>query len=148
MKSIKTRLMLWLMAWITTILGTTGLYFYIHDYNIDQNDFQTQRAAVQSRLSLSLPHGIWQLDDENVRLALDSELSWPSVIAINVKGESGLNLGRTRDANGNLRDMLPNEQPKVDDTLSIPIIYQGKEHLAPPPSTCRTTRCARAKTST
>ncbi|VEB44394.1 Uncharacterised protein [Chromobacterium violaceum] len=41
MKSIKTRLMLWLMAWITTILGTTGLYFYIHDYNIDQNDFQT-----------------------------------------------------------------------------------------------------------
>lgn len=88
MKSIKTRLMLWLMAWITTILGTTGLYFYIHDYNIDQNDFQTQRAAVQSRLSLSLPHGIWQLDDENVRLALDSELSWPSVIAINVKGKA------------------------------------------------------------
>ncbi|MEN3031681.1 HAMP domain-containing sensor histidine kinase [Chromobacterium amazonense] len=129
MKSIKTRLMLWLMAWITVILGSTGLYSYLHDYGIDQSDFQTQRAAVRSRLSLSLPHGIWQLDDENVRLALDSELSWPSVIAINVKGESGLNLGRTRDNNGNLRDMLPNEHPKADDVLGIPIIYQGKEHL-------------------
>ncbi|OWY37304.1 histidine kinase [Xenophilus sp. AP218F] len=129
MKSIKTRLMLWLMAWITVILGSTGLYSYLHDHKLSQADYLTQRAAVQARLSMSLPHGIWQLDDENVRLALDSELSWPSIIAINVKGESGLNLGRTRGSNGEMRDMLPSEHPKTDDTLNIPIIYQGKEHL-------------------
>ena len=129
MKSIKTKLMFWLMAWITAILGTTGLFSYWHNQERNEADYQSQRAAVKARLAMSLPHSVWQLDDENVRLTLDSELSWPSIIAISVKGESGLSLGRSHDADGSLRDMPPSEEPRSDDMLNIPIIYQGKEHL-------------------
>lgn len=129
MKSIKTKLMFWLMAWITAILGTTGLFSYLHNQERNEADYQSQRAAVKARLAMSLPHSVWQLDDENVRLTLDSELSWPSIIAISVKGESGLSLGRSHDSDGSIRDMPPSEEPRSDDMLNIPIIYQGKEHL-------------------
>ena len=78
--------MFWLMAWITAILGTTGLFSYWHNQERNEADYQSQRAAVKARLAMSLPHSVWQLDDENVRLTLDSELSWPSIIAISVKG--------------------------------------------------------------
>ena len=124
MKSIKIRLLLWLMALITGILGGTGFLIYLYDYQLDQKDFETQRAAVHSRLTVSLPHGVWQLDNENIRLTLDSELSWPSVKAIIVTGDSGLNIGRTRDANGQLRDLQPNELPSADDVLRVPIVHQ------------------------
>ncbi|MDF0606113.1 ATP-binding protein [Neisseriaceae bacterium TC5R-5] len=129
MKSIKSKLMVWLMAWITVILGTTGFLSYMNNQTRDEADYQAQRSAVKSRLSMSLPHSVWQLDDELVRLTLDSELSWSSIMAIKVKGESGLNIGRGRDMDGQVHDLLPSEQPKAEDSVSVPIIYQGKEHL-------------------
>lgn len=129
MKSIKTRLMVWLMAGITIIVGVTGWISYAHNKSQDEADYRALRTALQERMSLSLPHGVWQLDDQYIRLALDAELGWTSIMAISIQGDAGLNIGRTRDTNGSLRDMTPTEKPFADDIVTIPIIYLNKEKL-------------------
>ena len=80
------------------------------------------------RLALSLPHVVWQLDEQYIRLSLDAELGWQSVVAIYIQGDAGLSIGRIRGKNG-IRNMLPSDRPQADDILTIPIIYQKTEKL-------------------
>lgn len=129
MKSIKTRLSIWLMAGVTIIVAATGLISYSQNRHQDEEDYLAQRSSLKERLSLSLPHGVWQMDDSYTRLTLDAELGWSSVEAIRITGDAGLNIGRARSDNGSLRDMAPSETPKGDDQLQIPIVYQGREKL-------------------
>jgi uncharacterized membrane protein YidH (DUF202 family) len=63
MNSIKSKLRLWLMIGVTVIVAITGLLSYKQNRSQDEEDYQAQRASLQARLSLSLPHGVWQMDD-------------------------------------------------------------------------------------
>ncbi|TDR81595.1 sensor histidine kinase [Paludibacterium purpuratum] len=128
MKSIKAQLTVWLIVGITVILSVMGYVSFSTSKAQGEADYQALRTALQERLALSLPHGVWQLDDQYIQLTLDAELGWQSLIAIRIKGDAGLNIGRIRDSRG-LRDMTPTEEPAADDILTIPIVYQGKEKL-------------------
>lgn len=128
MKSVKSQLTVWLIVAITVIVSVLGYVSFRNSKAQGEADYQALRSALKERLALSLPHGVWQLDDQYIQLTLDAELGWQSLIAIRIKGDAGLNIGRIRDSHG-LRDMTPAEQPVADDVLSIPIIYQGKERL-------------------
>ncbi|NWK77005.1 HAMP domain-containing sensor histidine kinase [Aquitalea sp. LB_tupeE] len=130
MNSIKSKLRLWLMIGVTVVVAITGLMTYQQNRSQDEEDYQAQRASLQARLALALPHGVWQMDDAYTRLTLDAELGWSSVLAIRITGDAGLNIGRIRNNDtSSLRDMAPAEKPVGDDTLTIPIIYQNREKL-------------------
>ncbi|KJV32677.1 hypothetical protein VI06_04300 [Aquitalea magnusonii] len=130
MNSIKSKLRLWLMIGVTVVVAITGLMTYQQNRSQDEEDYQAQRASLQARLALALPHGVWQMDDAYTRLTLDAELGWSSVLAIRITGDAGLNIGRIRNNDTtSLRDMAPAEKPVGDDTLTIPIIYQNREKL-------------------
>ncbi len=129
MNSIKAKLTVWLIFGVTVILGITGFISYANNKKQGEADYQALRTALKERLALSLPHGVWQLDDQYIRLTLDAELGWPSIDAIRIRGDAGLNVGRIRDNHGVIRDMTPLEHPTADDVLKVPIIYQGKEVL-------------------
>jgi two-component system, NtrC family, sensor kinase len=128
MKSIKSKLTVWLIIGVTAIVGLTGLVSYNKNRNQDEAAYQSLRSSLQQRLALSLPQGAWEMDEQYIRLTLDAELSWPSLVAIRTTGDAGLNLGRIRDG-AHLRDMSPDETVQADDTMVIPIVYQGKEKL-------------------
>lgn len=128
MKSIKAQLTVWLIVGITVILSAMGYVSFSNSKAQGEADYLALRSALKERLALSLPHGVWQLDDQYIQLTLDAELGWQSLIAIRIKGDAGLNIGRIRDSRG-LRDMTPTEEPAADDVINIPIIYQGKEKL-------------------
>jgi len=128
MKSIKAQLTVWLIVGITVIVGVMGLVSFSNSKAQGEAEYRALRSALNERLALSLPHGVWQLDDQYIQLTLDAELGWQSVIGIRIRGDAGLNIGRIRDSHG-LRDMAPSEEPAADDILTVPIIYQGKEKL-------------------
>ena len=128
MKSIKAQLTVWLIVGITVIVGVMGLVSFSNSKAQGEAEYHALRNALNERLALSLPHGVWQLDDQYIQLTLDAELGWRSVIGIRIQGDAGLNIGRIRDSHG-LRDMTPTEVPAADDILTVPIIYQGKERL-------------------
>lgn len=128
MKSIKARLTVWLIVGITVIVAIMGYVSFNNSKQQGEADYRALRTALNERLALSLPHGVWQLDDQYIQLTLDAELGWTSLIAIRIKGDAGLNIGRIRDSHG-LRDMTPTEEPAADDILNVPITYQGKEKL-------------------
>lgn len=129
MKSIKTRLLLWLMASITVLTGLCGAWSYQHESRLAEQNYQDLRHALQQRLALSLPHSVWQLDETAMRQILDAELGWPAIHAIRLHDDANLNVGRIRDERNMLRDMAPSERPTADDLLTLPIVYQGKETL-------------------
>lgn len=128
MKSIKSQLTVWLIVGITIIVAVMGYVSFSNSKQQGEADYRALRSALNERLALSLPHGVWQLDDQYIQLTLDAELGWKSLIAIRIKGDAGLNIGRIRDSHG-LRDMTPSEEPVADDILTVPITYQGKEKL-------------------
>jgi len=128
MKSIKSQLTVWLIVGVTAFVAIMGYVSFNNSKHQREAEFRSLRDAVGERLALSLPHGVWQLDDQYIQLTLNAELGWKSLIAIRIKGDAGLNIGRIRDSRG-LRDMTPSEVPQADDILTVPIVYQGKEKL-------------------
>jgi signal transduction histidine kinase len=128
MKSIKAQLTVWLIVGVTVIVAIMGIVSFNNSKAEGEAQYNALRSALIERLSLSLPHGVWQLDDQYIQLTLDAELGWHSLIAIRIEGDAGLDIGRIRDSHG-LRDMAPSEEPAADDILTIPIVYQGKEKL-------------------
>lgn len=129
MRSIKTRLITWIVLVLLLTLGITGFISYESTLASEERDFAAQKAGLQQRLALSLPHGVWQLDDEFIRLTLDAELKSPIVVAMRVEGDAGLYLGRQRNAAGDLVYLPRGEQPVGDEVLSQPIIYQQRDNL-------------------
>lgn len=128
MKSVKAQLTTWLIVGVSVIVAMMGVVSYRNSKTQSEAEYHSLRTALQQRLALSLPHGVWQLDDQYIQLTLDAELGWPVLIAIRIKGDAGLNIGRIRDSHG-IRDMTPLETPSANDTLVIPILHQEKENL-------------------
>ncbi|SCK06275.1 sensor histidine kinase [Vogesella sp. LIG4] len=129
MRSIKTRLIIWIVLVLLLTLGITGYVSYSSTLGSEERDFAAQKEGLKQRLALSLPHGVWQLDDEFIRLTLDAELKSPIVVAMRVEGDAGLYLGRQRNAGGGLVNLPRGEQPASDETLSLPVIYQQRDNL-------------------
>lgn len=129
MNSIKAKLAVWLITGMTSILSITGYISYYDNKKRAEADYRELSSALKQRLALSLPYVVWQLDDQYIRLSLDAELGWQSVVAIYIKGDAGLNIGRIRGEKG-IRNMTRNEKPSnADERFTIPILYQGTEKL-------------------
>lgn len=129
MHSVKVRLIGLLLLVLSGVLGVFGLLGYQQAKNNGERDYQESRQALIARLSLSLPHGVWQLDEEFVRLTLDAELKSTQVVGLRVSGDAGFYLGRMRDAQGNVVPLPANAQLHTDEKLEIPIVYHGQAVL-------------------
>ncbi|EEG07560.1 sensor histidine kinase [Pseudogulbenkiania ferrooxidans] len=129
MRTFTGKLAIWLLGGATLLL--TGLGVVCNDYSRrqDQSEYMALRKSLTHRLELTLPHGVWQLDEPYLRQLLDAELAWSAVEAIRIQGDAGLNLGRIRDGRA-VRDMTPADQPPADDRLSFAITYLKQEQLA------------------
>ncbi|MFC3534044.1 sensor histidine kinase [Vogesella facilis] len=129
MRSIKTRLIIWIVLVLLLVLGTTGYVSYQTTLASEERDYAAQKEGLKQRLSLSLPHGVWQLDDEFIRLTLDAELKSPAVVALRVEGDAGLYLGRQRNSSGEPVYLGRNVAPASDELLALPVIYQQRDNL-------------------
>ncbi|WP_174875497.1 sensor histidine kinase [Vogesella oryzae] len=129
MRSIKTRLIIWIVLALLLVLGGTGYVSYRGTLTSEEHDYAEQKESLAQRLSLSLPHGVWQLDDEFIRLTLDAELKSPAVVAIRVEGDAGLYLGRQRNSNGDPAFLDRNINPVSDEVMELPVIYQQHDNL-------------------
>lgn len=72
MSSIKSRLAIWIISVLSVVMGLTGFLSYEAARDAEERDYLLLKQGLQERLALSLPHGVWQLDDQFIRLTLDA----------------------------------------------------------------------------
>ena len=125
MKSIKSKLMVLLLLGITIIIGISGLWVYQKENREDLADYLSLRDTLQKRLALSLPNNAWAMNENALRQIVNAELNWSSLVAIRI-ADGSLNFGRVKD-HGQVRDMRPDEAVPSDDTVVVPILYEGRQ---------------------
>ncbi len=129
MHSIKARLLIWILFALLLVLGATGFASYRSTQAQEEHDYLALKDGLKQRLALSLPHGVWQLDDEFIRLTLDAELESAAVVGMRVEGDAGLYLGRQNLPDGRVVNLKKDEQIKSDETLVLPVLYQQRDNL-------------------
>lgn len=129
MHSIKVRLLIWILFALLLVLGATGFASYRSTLALEEQDYQALKDGLKQRLALSLPHGVWQLDDEFIRLTLDAELESAAVVGMRVEGDAGLYLGRQNLPDGRVVNLKKDETVKADESLVLPVLYQQRDNL-------------------
>lgn len=129
MQSIKARLLIWILFALLLVLGATGFASYRSTLAQEEQDYQALKDGLKQRLALSLPHGVWQLDDEFIRLTLDAELASAAVVGMRVEGDAGLYLGRQNLPDGRVVSLKKGETVKADESLVLPVLYQQRDNL-------------------
>ena len=129
MSSIKSRLAIWIISVLSVVMGLTGFLSYEAARDAEERDYLLLKQGLQERLALSLPHGVWQLDDQFIRLTLDAELKSAAVVGLMVEGDAGLFFGRMRNADGRITSLAKAAPPAHDETLLLPILYQQRNNL-------------------
>lgn len=129
MRSIKTRLAIWIVSVLCIVMIAIGYLSYQAASQAEERDYLSIKQGLQERLALSLPHGVWQLDDQFIRLTLDAELKSPAIVGLIVQGDAGLYFGRMRLPDGRITDLSKATPPQHDEVLTLPIIYQQRNNL-------------------
>jgi signal transduction histidine kinase len=129
MHSIKVRLLIWILLALLLVLGATGFASYRSTLAQEERDYLALKDGLKQRLALSLPHGVWQLDDEFIRLTLDAELESSAVVGMRVEGDAGLYLGRQNLPDGRVVNLKKDEPIKSDENLVLPVLYQQRDNL-------------------
>lgn len=129
MQSIKARLLIWILFALLLVLGATGFASYRSTLDQEEQDYLALKDGLKQRLALSLPHGVWQLDDEFIRLTLDAELASAAVVGMRVEGDAGLYLGRQNLPDGRVVSLKKGETVKADESLVLPVLYQQRDNL-------------------
>src|SRR5574343_349733 len=129
MHSIKVRLLIWILFALLLVLGATGFASYRSTLALEEQDYQALKDGLKQRLALSLPHGVWQLDDEFIRLTLDAELESAAVVGMRVEGDAGLYLGRQNLPDGRVVNLKKDETVKADESMVLPVLYQQRDNL-------------------
>ncbi|MFD2449414.1 hypothetical protein ACFSQE_14045 [Vogesella fluminis] len=129
MNSIKSRLAIWIISVLSIVMGLTGFLSYEAARDTEERDYLLLKQGLQERLALSLPHGVWQLDDQFIRLTLDAELKSAAVVGLMVEGDAGLFFGRMRNPDGRITSLAKAAPPPHDEILLLPILYQQRNNL-------------------
>ena len=129
MSSIKTRLAIWIISVLSIVMAMIGFLTYESSRTAEERDYVALKQALQERLSLSLPHGVWQLDDQFIRLTLDAELKSHTVVGLMVEGDAGLYFGRMRTPDGRITDLKKASPLQYDEAITQPIMYQQRNNL-------------------
>ncbi len=103
MFSIQNRLKLLFVVIVTLVLAISGTYTqYSLGKDLEASN-QRLRKGVLTRLQISLPSALWDLDKSKVDSIVEAEMLPPEVVAIRVYDTSvGLFAGKLRAANGRL----------------------------------------------
>ena len=103
MFSIQNRLKLLFVVIVTLVLAISGTYTqYSLGKDLEASN-QRLRQGVLTRLQISLPSALWDLDKSKVDSIVEAEMLPPEVVAIRVYDTSvGLFAGKMRNAEGRL----------------------------------------------
>ncbi|MDL2354894.1 MAG: ATP-binding protein [Pseudomonadota bacterium] len=103
MDSIQSRLKLLFVLIVTLVLAISGSYAQYSLGKELENSNQRLRDGVLTRLGISLPTALWDLDKAKVDTILEAEMLPPEVVAIRVYDSAvGLFAGKARGADGRL----------------------------------------------
>jgi len=112
MFSIQSRLKLLFVVIVTVVLAISGTYTqYSLGKDLEASN-QRLRQGVLTRLQISLPSALWDLDKSKVDSIVEAEMLPPEVVAIRVYDTSvGLFAGKMRLADGRIVPMLKGPEP-------------------------------------
>jgi len=103
MFSIQSRLKLLFVVIVTTVLAISGTYAQYSLGKELESSYRRLCEGVLTRLQISLPAALWDLDKAKVDTILDAEMLPPEVVAIRVYDSAvGLFSGKMRGDNGSL----------------------------------------------
>jgi two-component system NtrC family sensor kinase len=103
MFSIQSRLKLLFVVIVTTVLAISGTYAQYSLCKELESSYRRLCEGVLTRLQISLPAALWDLDKAKVDTILDAEMLPPEVVAIRVYDSAvGLFAGKMRGNNGSL----------------------------------------------
>lgn len=113
MNSIRQRLVLFFVAIPVIVLGLSGACSYWRSHSELLLDLKQTGDALQSRLEVSLPGPVWNLDDYQLDRILDSEMRSPKVQQIALINNGKLIAGRTRAPTGQIQRLgnVPETRP-------------------------------------
>ncbi|MES2298934.1 MAG: HAMP domain-containing sensor histidine kinase [Pseudomonadota bacterium] len=112
MFSIQSRLKLLFVVIVTLVLTISGSYTqYSLGKELERND-QTLRQGVRTRLQISLPSALWDLDKSKVDSIVEAEMLPSQVVSIRVYDTSvGLFAGKIRNKDNRLVAVAQNMEP-------------------------------------
>jgi signal transduction histidine kinase len=112
MFSIQSRLKLLFVVIVTVVLAISGTYTQYTLGKELESGHQRLRQGVMTRLQISLPSALWDLDKSKVDSIVEAEMLPPEVVAIRVYDTSvGLFAGKVRQADGQLAAVAANKEP-------------------------------------
>lgn len=112
MFSIQSRLKLLFVVIVTVVLAISGTYTQYTLGKELESGHQRLRQGVMTRLQISLPSALWDLDKSKVDSIVEAEMLPTEVVAIRVYDTSvGLFAGKVRQADGQLAAVAPNREP-------------------------------------
>lgn len=121
MRGIQFRLKILFVVIITLVLAISGTYSQYKLHNELESRNNQLRQGIITRLQISLPSALWDLDKAKVGSILEAEMLPPEVIAIRVYDTSvGLFAGKLRGKRGQLTALeqdLPIDGTPVDSPL-------------------------------
>ncbi|MBV8633227.1 MAG: HAMP domain-containing protein [Burkholderiaceae bacterium] len=126
MQSIHVRMVVMFVVIVTAVLGLSGTYsqFKLSE-ELEQRDAQL-RKGVLTRLQISLPAALWNLDKPKVGSLLEAEMLVPEVLAIRVYDTTteGLFSGKMRNPSGQIVSSAPNSAIEGDATEAM-LTFRG-----------------------
>lgn len=112
MFSIQSRLKLLFVVIVTAVLAISGTYTQYSLGKELESSNERLRKGVLTRLQISLPSALWDLDKSKVDSIVDAEMLPPEVVAIRVYDTSvGLFAGKIRGADGTPLTFGKNKEP-------------------------------------
>ncbi len=126
MFSIQNRLKLLFVVIVTLVLAISGSYTqYSLGKDLEASN-QRLRQGVLTRLQISLPSALWDLDKSKVDSIVEAEMLPPEVVAIRVYDTSvGLFAGKLRTANGQLVAVEQQPEPPGTPVEAILVFQDG-----------------------
>ena len=127
MHTIRFRLILLFIVVTTTTLAAFGVYgHYLLAQDLEQR-FQALQAETLNRLTISIPHTMWDLDVKGAHTVLHAEMLPPEVLGIQVLDTKGRLYANTlRASDGSLRD---DQDFTLDasEQRQAPLFYKGAD---------------------
>ncbi|MEN9864931.1 MAG: hypothetical protein RL748_521, partial [Pseudomonadota bacterium] len=134
MRGIQFRLKILFVVIITLVLAISGTYSQFKLRNDLEERHRQLRQGVMTRLQISLPSALWDLDKAKVSSILEAEMLPPEVLGIRVY-DSGLFTGKIRLPGGDLA--VASGSVLIDGTpVETTLVFRGnsKDNLHTKPS--------------
>lgn len=128
MHRIHVRLVVMFVVIVTVILSLSGTYSqYQLSRELEQRDAQL-RQGILTRLQISLPAALWNLDKPKVDSLLEAEMLPAEVLAIRVYDATSIGLfsGKMRNESGQIINATANS-PIEGTAIEAPLTFRGLE---------------------